>query len=201
MRLGWDAHSIVAPEVARRAEAAGISFVSVHGRTRAQFYTGKADWDAIAAVKAAVSVPLAANGDLTSYEDAIAMRAKSGADAVMIGRAARGRPWFVGQVGHFLTTGERRPEPSLAVQRDVLIELYQGWLSHYGHGRGLREARKHIGWALEAAAIRLVETTTGWVKEWRGKLLAETVPARVTRGITEAFDDLSGKILGWKVAA
>jgi tRNA-dihydrouridine synthase len=114
----------------------------------------------------------------------------------MIGRAARGRPWFVGQVGRLLATGERPADPPLAVQRDVLIELHDGWLSHYGRVRGAREARKHIGWALEAAAARLVETAKGWVKEWRGRLLAEAEPARVVRGIQDAFDDI-----GWKVAA
>jgi len=201
MRLGWDAHSIVAPELARRAQAAGIAFISVHGRTRAQFYEGRADWNAIAAVKAATNIPLAANGDLAGYEDASAMRKASGADAVMIGRAARGRPWFVGQIGHFLSTGERPAEPPLALQRDVLIELHQAWLSHYGRVRGAREARKHIGWALEAVAARCVETARGWVKEWRARLLAEMEPARVARGIEDAFDDMAQKVLGWKVAA
>jgi tRNA-dihydrouridine synthase B len=196
MRLGWDEHSIVAPELARRAEAAGIALISVHGRTRAQFYQGRADWTAIAAVKAATNIPIAANGDLASYEDATAMRKLSGSDAVMIGRAARGRPWLVGQIGRFLLSGERPADPSLAVQRDVLIELYEAWLSHYGHVRGAREARKHIGWALEAAALHFVETARGWVKEWRARLLAEMDPARVVRGIHDAFDDI-----GWKVAA
>ena len=196
MRLGWDEQSIVAPELARRAEAAGVALISVHGRTRAQFYQGRADWNAIANVKAATNIPLAANGDLTNYEDAIAMRKASGADAVMIGRAARGRPWFVGQVGHFLSTGERRADPNLSAQRDVLIELYEAWLSHYGRVRGAREARKHIGWALEAAAASFVETARGWVKEWRARLLAEMEPAQVARGIQDVFD-----AIGWKVAA
>jgi tRNA-dihydrouridine synthase B len=196
MRLGWDAQSIVAPDLARRAEAAGVAFISIHGRTRAQFYDGGADWNAIARVKAEVNIPLAANGDLTSYEDAIAMRKMSGADAVMIGRAARGRPWFVGQIGHFLSSGERLADPELSLQRDVLIELYEAWLSHYGRVRGAREARKHIGWALEAAAVHFVESTRGWAKEWRARLLAETEPACVVRGIRDAFDDIS-----WKVAA
>ena len=196
MRLGWDEHSIVAPDLARRAEAAGVAFVSIHGRTRAQFYNGGADWNAIARVKAAVNIPLAANGDLTSYEDAIMMRKMSSADAVMIGRAARGRPWFVGQIGHFLSSGKRMVDPPLALQRDVLIELYEAWLSHYGRVRGAREARKHIGWALEAAAAHFVETAQNWAKKWRARLLAEAEPARVVHGIRDAFDDI-----GWKVAA
>jgi len=196
MRLGWDDRSIVAPELARRAEAAGIAAIAVHGRTRAQFYDGRADWSAIGRVKSEVRIPLAANGDLASYDDAIAMRRASGADAVMIGRAARGRPWFVGQVGHFLATGERPDEPPLAVQRDVLIELHEAWLAHYGRARGLREARKHIGWALEAAAARFVGAARNWAKEWRARLLVEMEPARIARGIRDAFDDI-----GWKVAA
>ena len=196
MRLGWDEHSIVAPDLARRAEAAGVAFVSIHGRTRAQFYNGGADWNAIARVKAAVNIPLAANGDLTNYEDAMMMRKMSGADAVMIGRAARGRPWFVGQIGHFLSSGERPADPPLALQRDVLIELYEAWLSHYGRVRGAREARKQIGWALEAAAAHFVETAQSWAKKWRARLLAEAEPAHVVHGIRDAFDDI-----GWKVAA
>jgi len=196
MRLGWDARSIVAPEVARRAEAAGIAAISVHGRTRAQFYDGKSDWSAIGRVKANVDIPLVANGDLCSYDDALAMREVSGADAVMIGRAARGRPWFVGQIGHFLATGEKRADPTLAVQRDALIELHEAWLAHYGRARGLREARKHIGWALEAAAGHCVEIARSWAKEWRARLLVEMEPARIARGIRDAFDEF-----GWKVAA
>jgi nifR3 family TIM-barrel protein len=196
MRLGWDDHSIVAPELARRAESAGIAMITVHGRTRAQFYQGRADWRAIARVKSEISIPLVANGDLTSYDDATAMLSASGADAVMIGRAARGRPWFVGQIGHYLDTGERRPDPSWSVQRDVLLELCEDWLAHYGRVRGLREARKHIGWALEAAAQRLAVAAVQWTKTWRARLLSELEPAAVAGGIREAFDDL-----GWKVAA
>jgi len=196
MRLGWDEHSIVAPELARRAEGAGIAMITVHGRTRAQFYQGHADWRAIARVKSAINIPLVANGDLASFDDATAMLSASGADGVMIGRAARGRPWFVGQIGHFLATGERRPDPSWSVQRDVLLDLCEGWLSHYGRLRGLREARKHVGWALEAAAQRLAEAATQWTKQWRARLLSEADPAAVASGIRDAFDDL-----GWKVAA
>lgn len=196
MRLGWDERAIVAPELARRAEAAGIALVTVHGRTRAQFYQGRADWSAIGRVKSEIKIPLVANGDLTSYEDATAILQASSADAVMVGRAARGRPWFVGQIGHFLETGERRPDPTWAVQRDVLLELCEGWLAHYGRVRGLREARKHIGWALEAAAHRLADAAAQWSKTWRARLLSEPEPVAVVYGIREAFDDL-----GWKAAA
>ena len=195
MRLGWDENSIVAPELARRAEAAGVKLITVHGRTRAQFYQGEADWRAIARVKDAVSVPVVANGDVTTFDDAITILEHSGADAVMIGRAARGRPWFPGQVGQFLATGRKPADPALQVQRDLLLELYDSWLSHSGEARGVREARKHIGWALEAAAASLGQATA-WAKGWRAALLAESNPSLVMRRIEDAFDDL-----GWRAAA
>ncbi|MGE0340579.1 MAG: tRNA dihydrouridine synthase DusB [Xanthobacteraceae bacterium] len=195
MRLGWDDDSIVAPELARRAEAAGVKMVTVHGRTRQQFYKGNANWRAISRVKQAVRIPVVANGDLQGYEDAAAMLSESGADAVMIGRAARGRPWLPGQIGRFIASGVRATDPALEDQRDDLVELYDGWLAQYGHARGSKEARKHIGWALEAAA-RAVNLSTDWVKQWRAQLLAENSPARVVLGIRDAFDEL-----GWKAAA
>jgi nifR3 family TIM-barrel protein len=189
MRLGWDENSIVAPELARRAEAAGVAMITVHGRTRAQFYKGEADWAAIARVKSDISVPLVANGDLITYEDAAEMRMEAKADAVMIGRGAQGRAWFPGHVGRFLASGEIPADPSVQIQRDTLLELYDGWLSQYGLARGVREARKHIGWTLEAAA-QTAGRAAEWVKPWRAKLLAENDPAEVTRGIGDAFDDL-----------
>lgn len=195
VRLGWDEQSIVAPEVARRAEAAGVAMITVHGRTRAQFYQGSADWNAIARVKEAVKIPVVANGDLVTIEDAPTMLAVSGADAVMIGRAARGRPWFPGQVGAYLETGDAPADPALAMQRDVLLELYKSWLHHSGHARGMREARKHIGWALETVATSLGRTAA-WAKGWRTVLLSESNPLLVMRGIGDAYDDL-----GWRTAA
>jgi tRNA-dihydrouridine synthase B len=195
MRLGWDENSIVAPELARRAEAAGVKMVTVHGRTRQQFYKGEANWRAISRVKQAVSIPVIANGDLASYEDAASMIAQSGADAVMVGRAARGRPWLPGNIARFIATGSRAGDPTIEDQRDNLIELYDAWLGQYGHARGAKEARKHIGWALEAAA-RAVNLSSDWVKHWRAKLLAENDASRVSLGIRDAFDEL-----GWKAAA
>lgn len=195
MRLGWDEASIVAPELARRAEAAGVKMVTVHGRTRQQFYKGNANWRAISRVKSAVSIPVVANGDLHTFEDAAAMLAESGADAVMIGRASRGRPWLPGQIGRFIASGSRCSDPAIEDQRDNLIELYDAWLGQYGHARGAREARKHIGWALEAAA-KAVNLSADWVKAWRAQLLAENSPSRVVLGIHDAFDEL-----GWKAAA
>lgn len=144
MRLGWDDASRNAPELARRAEAEGAALVTVHGRTRQQFYTGRADWTAIAAVKQAVLIPVVANGDCASVEDASAMLEASGADAVMIGRAAQGRPWLVGDIAHFLATGRRRNPPSLSLRGEIACEHLDGLLSQMGAGAGLRHARKHL---------------------------------------------------------
>jgi tRNA-dihydrouridine synthase B len=192
MRLGWDDSSIVAPELAKRAESLGVALIVVHGRTREQFYKGRANWGAIADVKSAVKIPVAANGDLVTYDDAVAMRDASGADALMIGRGARGRPWFPGQVGRFLQTAQRPADPTISIQRDVLLELYDSWLTLYGAQRGAREARKHIGWALEATA-QSASLPLHWTKHWRSQLLAETVPARVVIKIRDAFNDIEWK--------
>src|SRR2546421_5078798 len=125
MRLGWDDHSRNAPELARRAEAAGIRLITVHGRTRCQFYKGEADWSAVRAVKQAVSIPVVVNGDVTDFEGAIEAFSRSGADAIMVGRGAQGRPWFPGDLAHYLATGEKRAAPSLEHQFDLLSALYE----------------------------------------------------------------------------
>jgi len=195
MRLGWDENSIVAPKLARRAENAGVALVTVHGRTRAQFYNGKANWAAIAAVKSEIKIPLVANGDLATYDDALTMGATSRADALMVGRGARGRPWFVGQVGEFIATGRKPLDPPLSLQRDVWLELYESWLELYGTARGMREARKHIAWALEATALS-ASLPPNWTKYWRSRLLAEVEPARVINGIQQAYETAE-----WKAAA
>jgi tRNA-dihydrouridine synthase B len=144
MRLGWDDSAANAPELGRRAEAEGIAMLTVHGRTRCQFYQGKADWAAIRKVRQATSIPLVANGDCTSLEDASDMLAASGADAVMIGRAAVGRPWFVGQVARHLAKAPLRPEPSAATRSAAALEHYRTLLSLFGKEKGLRHARKHL---------------------------------------------------------
>jgi tRNA-dihydrouridine synthase B len=195
MRLGWDDRSRNAAELARRAEAAGVRMVTVHGRTRCQFYTGTADWRAVRAVKESVSIPIVVNGDVTSHDEAVAALAASGADAVMIGRGAQGRPWFPGQVARYLATGRREVPPALEHQLALVTDLYDEMLAHHGVRIGSKHARKHLAWALDTAA-----ETTGAAddlrKEWRNRVLTREEPAAVKRGLGEAFADFS-----WRAAA
>ncbi|WP_409337839.1 tRNA dihydrouridine synthase DusB [Afipia sp. P52-10] len=190
MRLGWDHNSINAPELARRAEAAGVRLITVHGRTRCQFYKGRADWSAIRAVKEAIGIPLVVNGDILSFDDARAALEKSGADAVMIGRGAQGQPWLPGQIGRRFVSGKIEAVPSLDRQLDYVRMLYEGVLAHYGIRVGLRHARKHLSWSLNVAAETsgaLPETLT----RWRQTVLTSEQPAEVHRSLADAFDDFA----------
>jgi tRNA-dihydrouridine synthase B len=146
IRTGWDAGQKNAPEIARIAQDAGISALAVHGRTRDQQYTGTAEYDTIAAIKAALSIPVIANGDIDSPHKAAFVLRHTGADAVMVGRAAQGRPWIFRGIAHYLATGELLPEPSLAEIRDVLLGHLQALHNFYGEQAGVRIARKHLGW-------------------------------------------------------
>jgi nifR3 family TIM-barrel protein len=195
MRLGWDDNSLNAPELARRAEAAGVQLITVHGRTRCQFYKGEADWRAVRAVREAIAIPLIVNGDITSYDKAVTALQMSGADAVMVGRGAYGRPWVPGQIARRMQTGDAEAVPTLALQLSYIRKLYDDILSHYGVHVGLRHARKHLGWSLDAAAVT-GGAPSETLKTWKQKILTAEDTAGVHRSLGDAFDDFA-----WSAAA
>ena len=146
MRTGWDDDTRNAPQLARIAEDCGIQALAIHGRTRCQFYKGKADWPFIAEVKDAVNIPVFGNGDVISVDDAEKLLKVSGADGILIGRGSYGRPWFLNQISHYLKTGERLSDPSIQRQMELVLDHYDAIVSHYGATPGVKIARKHLGW-------------------------------------------------------
>ena len=194
MRLGWDTDSLNAPDLAQRAEAAGVQLLTVHGRTRCQFYKGAADWDAVAATVNAVSLPVLVNGDIASADDARTALGRSGAAGVMVGRAAEGQPWLLGGIAQALSTGGEAPRPAANERAAIAVRHYRETVAHYerGHGKGaeagralgVRAARKHV-----AAYVRHAQTgTPDGGRAAAGTLCRLTDPQAVAVGLADAFE-------------
>lgn len=180
MRLGWDENSLNAPKLARRAEAAGVTLITVHGRTRCQFYNGEADWAAIARVSRAVQIPVIANGDITSVSQARRALAASEARGVMIGRGARGKPWLPGRIAAALNKTRLPQIPDQAARVGLVQDHYAAILDFYGVELGCRAARKHLGWYMDMAATN---------KVLRRRVLTAQCPKEVLRLLPDALQD------------
>lgn len=191
MRLGWDDATRNAPELAQRAQAAGVQLLTVHGRTRCQFYKGTADWAAIKDVVDVTSLPVVANGDICSIEDADKCLAQSGADAVMVGRGANGRPWFLGQLGQWLEDGTAPTEVPFEVQAETALWHYKEALDHYGEHLGIRIVRKHLGWYIEAAAAQAGIQGSAGLKAFKGDIMPSWNTQKVMDDLARFYEELA----------
>ena len=184
MRLGWDSGTKNAPELARRAEAEGVHMLTVHGRTRCQFFAGSADWVAVRPVVEATNLPVLVNGDILTPADAEKALEQSGAAGVMVGRGAYGAPWMPARIAEYLATKRDPGDPSRETQRDIALDHIAQMFAHYGRSLGVKNARKHIGWYLESSGCPPAD-----LKAWRKRLCTEDEPDAVLAGLEQYYSD------------